>query len=181
MRSIHEACGRFIAEAAGGDAALSALLAAITANESGGCRRGFRFAPSNYQRLTALLAGSEAKVDGVTRAQLEKRLSAARAEAERSALLKQLAGLHGYTQIAGYRSIAWKVPLEALLDKEKHFHFAVDLLKQFCEQFELDPATHAAELGRCWAAGHPNGAPASPLYSWRLQERMRLYREIRRD
>jgi hypothetical protein len=178
MRSIRDDCGEAIVEACGGDEALTTLVAAIAANESGGSRRGFRFAPPNYVRLTALLAGAEAKFDGVTRVQLEKRLSAAPTESERAALLKQLAGLHGYTQIAGYRSIAWKIPLDALWEKKKHFEFAVELLRGYCGEFGLEPARHALELGRCWSAGHPSGVPASALYTWRLTERMRLYRDL---
>lgn len=178
MRAIRENCGASIAEASGSDAAWGALLAAITANESGGCRQTYRFAPENHQRLIALLEGRETKVDGVTRMQLEKRLSAAGSDAERVALLKKLAGLHGYMQIAGHHSIVWKATLEALVEKERHFQFAMLLLKGYCEEFGLEPARHAAELGRCWNAGHPNGATRSPLYSWRLQERMRVWREV---
>ncbi len=178
MRLIHETCGRLIAEATGGDAAVSSLLAAITANESGGCRQTFRFAPENYQRLVGLLDGGEKQVDGVTRAQLETRLKAPRTPADREALLKRLAGRHGYTQIAGYYSILWKEPVEALAEKARHFSFAALLLERFCHQFHLDPAVHAAEIGRCWNAGHPSGRTRSALYSWRLQERMRLYRVV---
>jgi hypothetical protein len=178
MRSIHENCGAAIAEATAGDASWSALLAAITANESGGCRQTYRFAPENHQRLVALLEGSEAKVEGLTRAQLEKALGAAKSDLEHGMLLKKLAGLHGYTQIAGYHSIGWKTSLEALVEKERHFQFAVRLLQRYCEEFGLEPSSHAVELGRCWNAGHPNGATRSPLYSWRLQERMRIYREM---
>ena len=178
MRSIHENCGAAIAEATAGDAAWSALLAAITANESGGCRQTYRFAPEKHQRLVELLEGREAKVDGLTRMQLEKALGAASGESERGALLKKLAGLHGYTQIAGYHSIGWKTTLEVLVEKERHFQFAMMLLRRYCEDFGLEPSSHAMELGRCWNAGHPNGATRSPLYSWRLQERMRVWREV---
>ena len=181
MRSIHETCGRLIAEATAGDAGVSALLAAITANESGGCRQTFRFDPANFQKLAGLLNGSEPKLDGLTRVQLEKHLSAARSDADRRDLLKKLAGLHGYTQIAGYYSIVWKAPLEALIEKSRHFTFALLLLERFCRKFQLDPAVHAAELGRCWNTGHPNGRTRSPLYSWRLQQRIKLYREIIRE
>ncbi len=177
MRSIRESCGAAIAEASGGDAAWSALLAAITANESGGCRRTYRFAPENHLRLVAVLEGREAKGDGGTRAQLGKGLREAASDADRVALLKKLAGLHGYMQIAGHHSILWEVTLEELVEKERHFQFAMLLLKGYCEEFGLDPATQAVELGRCWSAGHPNGATRSPLYSWRLQERMRMWRE----
>lgn len=178
MRSIYETCGPLIAEATSGDPARSALLAAITANESGGCRTTYRFAPAHYQRLLGLLGGAERDMNGLTRAQLEKRLSAAVSEVERAALLKKLAGLYGYTQIPGFYSIVWKAPLEALPEKSRHFRFAVILLERYCKEFGLDPAAHAAEIGRCWNAGHPNGQTHSALYSWRLRERMRLYTEI---
>jgi hypothetical protein len=180
MRSIHETCGALIAEAAGGDLVRGALLAAITANESGGCRSTHRFVPAHYQRLLGLLNGAEQEVGGLTRARLEKQLSTAGSDAERAALLKKLAGLYGYTQIPGYYSIVWKIPLEALAEKGRHFQFAALLLDRFCKEFNLDPAVHAAELGRCWNAGHPNGRTRSALYSWRLLERIRLYREIAR-
>ena len=175
MRWIREACGREIAEAAEGDPIRSALLAAITANESGGSRQAYRFAPANYERLLGLLAGNETKVDGVTRAQLEKRLNAVKKESDRALLLKQLAGLHGYTGLPGYLSIVWKEPLEALTEKDRHFQLAAQRLEDVCRQFELDPAKHAAEIGRCWNAGCPNGRMRLAMYSWRLQERIRLY------
>lgn len=178
MRSIHENCGQVIAEATGGDAVVNSLLAAITANESGGSRQAFRFVPENHQRLIEFLNGGGSQLHGVTRAQVEKRLSAAGSEVERAALLKKLAGLHGYTQIPGYYSIIWKAPVEELAEKTRHFVFAMLLVERICKEFELDPAVHPVELGRCWNAGHPNGRTRSALYSWRLQERMKLYQEI---
>jgi hypothetical protein len=178
MRAIHETCGRLIAEAAGGDPDLSALLAAITANESRGCRQTFRFAPERYRKLMELLRGDAAEVDGVSRRQLQERLSGLHSEAEQDGLLKRLAGLHGYTQIAGYYSILWKAPVEALMEKQRHFRFAVLLVERFSREFHLDPAAHPAEIGRCWNAGHPNARTRSALYCWRLQDRMKIYREI---
>ena len=174
MRSIQGSYGRLIAEATGGDAARSALLAALAASESGGNRQAYRFVPANHQRLLGLLSGDESRLDGLTRAQLEKRLDAAGSQAERQELLKRLAGLHGYTQIAGYHSIVWKEPLEALAERARHFSFAALLLDRLCREFELDPAWHATELGRRWNAGLDRSA----IYVWRLEERMRLYREV---
>lgn len=178
MRRIAETCGREIAAATGGDAVRGAMLAAITANESGGWRQTYRFVPANYQKLMALLSGAESNLDGLTRGQLEKSLRVAASEGERTALLKRLAGLHGYTQIAGYFSIIWKVPLDALAEKGRHFQLAARRLDELCREFQLDPALDPVELGRCWNAGHPNGRTRSPLYSWRLQERMKLSLEI---
>jgi len=177
MAWIREACGAEIAEAAGGDRAMETLLAAITANESGGCRQAYRFAPENHERLSALLKGAEGEVEGVTGAQLEQRLAGAPNAAEREALLKRLAGLHGYTLLPGYLSIGWGATLEELVEKTKHFRYAARRLEELCRRFGLDPARQAAEVGRSWSAGHPNGRTRSALYSWRLQERMRLYEE----
>jgi hypothetical protein len=177
MRSIRESIGVELAEAAKGDKDREALLAAITANESGGSRQAFRFDPETLQKLQALLAGSVKDVEGLTKAHLEKRLQAEESDAARGELLKKLAGSHGYTLIPGYFSILAKTPLEALTDRNKHFHIALKRLEHFCKEFELDPAQHAAALGRAWNTGHPNGRTRSSLYSWRLQERMRLYRE----
>ncbi len=178
MRSIRESCGAWIAEATGGNAELNALLAAITANESRGCRSAFRFVPALHQELVALGNGSGPKVDGLTRAQLDKCLSAAGSDAERAALLKRLAGLHGYTHIPGYNAILWKAPLEALTEKERHFGFAVRLLERLCREHQLDPAKQAAEIGKRWNGGRCCGRTQSALYGWRLGERMRLYREM---
>jgi hypothetical protein len=178
MRSIRESCGAEIAEAMGGDRDREALLAAIVANESGGSRQAFRFDPEVLERLRGLLAGTVEEIEGLKKETLEKRLSAEESEAARSELLKKLAGLHGYTMIPGYFTIISKTSLEALTDRSKHFHIAGKRLERFCKKFELDPALHAAALGRCWNTGHPNGRTKSALYSWRLQERIRLYREV---
>ena len=178
MRSIHESCGAAIAEATGGNREWNALLAGIAANESRGCRSAFRFVPALYQELVALLNGSGPKVDGVTRPQLEKFLGAAGSEAERAALLKKLAGLHGYTHIPGYNAILWKAPLEALTEREGHFGLAVRLLERLSRDHQLDPAKDAAEIGRRWNGGRCCGRTQAAMYGWRLGERMRLYREI---
>ncbi len=178
MRSIHESCGALIAQASGGDAAVNALLAGITANESRGCRSAFRFVPALHQELVALSNGSVPKVDGVTRPQLDKCLSVAGSESEKAGLLKRLAALHGYTHIPGCNAILWKAPLEALTEKERHFGFAVRLLERLCREHDLNPAEHAAEIGRRWNGGRCCGRTQSALYAWRLGERMRLYREI---
>jgi len=178
MRSIHESCGALIAEATGGDRERNALLAAIAASESRGCRSAFRFVPALHQELVALWHGSGPKVDGLTRAQLDKCLSAIGSETEKGALLKRLAGLHGYTHIPGYNAIRWKVPLEALSEKERHFGFAARMLERLCQEHRLDPTQHAAEIGRWWNGGRSCGRTQPGLYAWRLGERMRLYREM---
>ena len=77
MQSIRQVCGGLIAEAAAGDGARGALLAALAASESGGHRQAYRFVPANYLRLQRLLSGEESRVDGLTRAQLETRLETA--------------------------------------------------------------------------------------------------------
>jgi hypothetical protein len=177
MRSIHEACGALIREATGDDAAASALIAAIAANESSGQRQAYQFSPGNYNILSELLHGDADKIDGLTGPRLEKRLSAAKSESERLALMKRLAGLHGYTHIPGYYSILWRFPLEALCEKETHFKLAARRLKKICREFRLDPSVDAIEIARRWNGDCMSGAPRSPLYSWRLAERMRLYGE----
>jgi hypothetical protein len=177
MLRIRENCGVEIDKATGGDRTLSAFLAAITANESEGRRQAFRFIPELHHKLLGLLHGSETKVEGVTKAQLEKFLGAAENEGARHELLKRLAGLHGYTQLPGYCCISWKIPLDTLTDKEKHFELAIRRLEEIATQFKLPPEAEPAELGRHWSAAHPNGKARSALYLWRLQERMRLYLE----
>ncbi len=178
MQAIFENCGRRIAKATCGDATRNALLAAIAANESGGRRRHYRFSFENYGRLLGLVEGDASSLNGLTRRQLEKRLRDPAPETESAALLKKLAGLYGYTQIPGYYSIVWNAPLETLMEEETHFSFAAALLDQICRQFHLDPETQAAAIGRCWNSGHASRRASSALYSWRLVERMKLYRGI---
>ncbi len=176
MQWIRESCGKEIAHATGGDAARGALLAAIAANESGGCREAYRFSPANHQKLLALLRGEQSDSGGLTRAQLEKRLGIA-AERERTALLKKLAGRHGQTQLAGYHTVVWNVPLEALTDKALHFELAARRLEELCREFELDPATQPLEVGRLWN-GEDGNQLRSGVYAWRLGVRMRLWSEL---
>jgi hypothetical protein len=178
MQSIFDNCGRRIAKATCGDATRNALLAAIAANESGGRPGHYRFSFENYGCLLGLLKGDASGPNGLTRRQLEKRLREPGPETESGALLKKLAGLYGYTQIPGYYSIVWNASLEALMEEESHFSFAAALLDRICRQFHLDPETQTAAIGRCWNAGHASGRASSALYSWRLVERMKLYRGI---
>lgn len=173
MELIRRNCGRQIEEAVGGDPARAALLAAIAASESGGSRKAFRFEPAIHERLVGLLEGGESSVDGVTRVQLEKKLSGMKSEFERNMLLKRLAGMHGYTLLPGYCSLAWKTTLEALTDKERHFAFAARRLEQICREMELDPETQAGEVAWQW-----NGRSRSALDGWRLRVRMGLYGEM---
>jgi hypothetical protein len=175
MIRIREGCGAEIDKATGGDRARSALLAAITANESEGRRQAYRFIPDLHQKLLGLLQGAESKFDNLTKAQLEKFLSGAETEGERAELLKRLAGLHGYTQLPGYYCVAWKVSLDALIDKERHFELALRRLEEITKEHKLPAETEPAELGRYWSTAHPNGKARSALYLWRLQQRMQLY------
>ncbi len=175
MRRIRGTCGRQIEEATQGDMMRAALLAAITANESGGNGLVYRFEPSTYCRLHSLLKGEDEDVEGITREQFENFLNGAKAEAARVALLRKAAGRHGYTQIPGCCAVRWKVPLEALLEKERHFHLAARRLEELRLEFHLNPESHALELGRAWNTGHPMGRTRSPLYSWRLGLRRSLY------
>lgn len=178
MMRIRENCGAEIDKATGGDRAKSALLAAITANESEGRRASYRFIPELHDRLAGLLRGTETKVEGVTKAQLEKYLGTAETEGERAELLKRLAGLHGYTQLPGYFCVGWKLPLDTLTDKERHFELAIRRLDEITKEHKLPPDTNPADLGRYWSSAHPNGGARSALYLWRLQQRMQLYPEV---
>ena len=177
MQWIQGSCGKEITEATGGDAARGALLAAIAANESGGCRDAYRFSPANHQKVVALIRGEESTLSRLTRAALEKWLGKTRSERERAALLKKLAGLHGYTQIAGYYTVIWNVPLEALHDKALHFELAARRLEELCREFELDPETQPIELGRLWNSEDGNRL-RSGVYGWRLGARMRLWGQL---
>ena len=174
MSRIREGCGAEIDKVTGGDRKRSALLAAITANESEGRRQAYRFVPELHDQLVALLAGRETKVHGITKAALEKFLAQAETDGERAELLKRLAGMHGYTQIPGYYCVIWKLPIDALTEKERHFELVQRRLDEISKEHELPPETDPVELGRFWSALQPNGKGRS-LFLWRLQTRIQIY------
>ena len=178
MRRIREACGREIEAATNGDLTRAALLAAITANESGGSGSAYRFEPLIYSRLQCLLQGEEQEVEGVKREQIEKILRGVKSEFERAALLRKVAGRHGYTQIPGWCAVLWDAPLEDLTRKATHFGLALRRLEELCNCFRLDPERDALDVGRAWSTGHPMGQTRSALYSWRLGLRRSLWEEM---
>jgi hypothetical protein len=180
MPLLHESCGIFIATASGGCAAASAFLAAITANETAGRRQAYRFSPANYEKLAELAKGEIPEFDHVTPLALEGYLTSAKRGVDRAALMKRLAGDHGYTHLPGYCSVLWGLPLEALVSKNQHFELAMRRLSQICREFHLDPAVHPLEIARRWNGGDMGGRAGSGVYSWRLMERIKAYREIDR-
>ena len=175
MEWIHSSCGREIAEATGGNRSRSALLAALTANESGGRRHRYRFAPGIHERLRELCRAA-GEMDGLTSEQLLERLGRAGSEEAKAALLKMLAGLHGYTQMPGYLSVRWGVPVEEFLDPGRHFQYAARRLEDLCSRLGWDAEGNAEGLGRLWTG--ETGNARSGIYGWRLRKRMRLYAGI---
>ena len=76
LRSIRKACGREIEEAVEGDPRRCAVLAALTANGSGGSAGARRFSPALYENLRQKLQGVRLPAVLASRRELERYLKA---------------------------------------------------------------------------------------------------------
>lgn len=177
------------------------FLGALTAIESGGNIDAVRFEPAVYQHLLAVITG-EAPAYGSIRAQdlaqnlgnvLHPKadefhaqfLGQAFGSVHRLELtcledeaLRELATSWGYTQIMGYHMVGRRGTVRDLLDPCQHFRIALELLKQFCTRYDLDPRRDFEEMFRCWNAGRPDGQTHSPHYAEDGLGRMKIYREL---
>ena len=180
LRSIRNVCGREIEKAAEGDPRRCSVLAALTANGSGGSTDARRFSPVLYENLRQKLQGERLPTVLASRRELESYLKKCGQGSERDAL-RLLGSLHGYTLIAGYHCARWKIPLDELKDGSSHFLQANRLIENFCSKYRLDPEEDLARLGHLWAAEQGLGGTKTSMYIGRLRMRVDLYRRILED
>jgi Transglycosylase SLT domain len=96
--------------------------------------------------------------------------------------LQELATSYGLTQImawhlvemAGFAGWGWTVGDLAL--PQANLRCAVALLTYFAERYNLDLATDAEQLLRCWNTGEPDGQTYDPQYVGNGLARMAAYR-----
>jgi hypothetical protein len=177
------------------------LVAALTANESGGDPDAHAFEPGVYGQLRAVIKGEQPVFGSIVAADLVRLAEEdIEAQAEKSALqmiqearqfpgvspavqekvLRQMATSWGLTQIMGYQTIERKKTMRYLLNPASHYQFAVELLEELGRRFHLNPSKDAEPLFRCWNAGHPDGKTFDPDYVLRGVQRLRLYSVIAR-
>lgn len=163
--------GADIAAATHGTPFPPAVLAALTANESGLDEAASRFEPSDFWQLAFVSVGLKAAHDrpafGSIRTQdLQNYLGRYTDRGVISALIS-LAKSWGPTQIMGYEALAGKFPMSELLNVGTHYKRAVQMLAQFQQRFRLAaPATPetAEPYFHCWNAGSPTARTYDPDY-----------------
>ena len=178
MKSIHDSCRRDIGRAVRGDPEEHALLAALTANGSGGYSKACRFSPALHDALSGRLKGLRSSLPLVPRRDLERYLETFGAAGDREAALRQLATFHGLTQIAGFHCARWGVSVDELLDDSTHFSLAARLIAEFRAKSDLKLERDLPALGRRWTAGRGLRDSGVSMYVGRLKMRFDIYRWI---
>jgi hypothetical protein len=196
---VYDHCGALILSACASSSVEPEFLGALVSNESGGDPRAARFEPSVYRHLAAVAAGASSSYAGFARQALNAEIAdmlhpksgdfraryltapfAANHQRQLAALedeaLRELATSWGYTQIMGYHMIGRAGTVRDLLDPPRHFRIAIELLAEFIEEYQLDPAREFAEMFCCWNTGRPYGRTYDPHYVERGLARVELYR-----
>ena len=178
MKSIYDSCRRDIGRAVRGDPEEHALLAALTANGSGGYSKACRFSPTLHDALSGRLKGLRSSLPLVPRRDLERYLETFPAAGDREAALRQLASFHGLTQVAGFHCARWGVSVDELLDDSTHFVLAARLIAEFRAKSDLKLERDLPALGRRWTAGRGLRDSGVSMYVGRLKMRFDIYRWI---
>jgi hypothetical protein len=193
-------CHVYLAEACRYSSLPLAFLAALVANESGGYGNAKRFEPAVYRHLKSLAAGQRSTYSGHDRVSLQSEIAemlhpksaayhapflnalgesqASDLAARQDEALRELATSWGYTQIMGYHLVGRPGTVLDLLEPRFHFRFALELLADFAERYQLDVRREFAEMFRCWNTGAPYGITFDPAYVDKGLKRMEIYRGL---
>ena len=129
------------------------FLAALIANESGGNPEAQRFERGVFRKLCAVRAGELREYGGITRDFLAS---------TEDATLRDWATSWGLTQVLGYHIARRPGGVEILKVPASHLKFALGLLGEFIERFQLNPKAEFEEMFRCWNSGAPYDDPKTP-------------------
>jgi hypothetical protein len=188
MARVFSRCQAFIAAACAASAVPPEFLAALTANESGGDAKTARFEPAVYLHLKSVTCGGRPRYGAVAQdalgAEVADMLHPKSADFHARYLIepfdynhqRELATSWGFTQIMGYHMVGRGGTVRDLLDPAVHFRVALELLGEFAQEYQLDPAHEFAEMFRCWNTGRPYGQTYDPHYVERGLARASLYR-----
>lgn len=186
MQKIKTTCGPWIMEAialtpSGTAAYPAALLAALTANESGGDPKVTRFESSVFAQLAQVLVGHKANFGAIGAEDLEEAVWPEVGTGLKPAMVSLLnfATSWGPTQIMGYQALAGHYDLAELPNLHTHYKHVIETLEDFRRRFKLPiigvPALVWEPFFHCWNAGSPDGKTFDPNYTSRGLDRMTLY------
>jgi len=179
MRRIHTRWGAAIQEACRFSSVPPEFLAALIANESAGKPDAKRFERRVFPRLKQLRAG-EISVYNKLRHQDVRGLD--------DSALHSFATSWGLTQIMGYHTFGRGGGLALIRgDPVVHLKFALGLLAEFAERYQLNLVADFEELFRCWNTGAPYDDPQTARIEGRTHDpryvenglaRMEIYRQL---
>ena len=156
------------------------FLAALIAGESGGNPDAQRFEPRVFRKLSVVRAGLLREYAGITHDFVAS---------TEDMTLRDWATGWGLTQVLGYHVARRPGGVEILKVPASHLKFALGLLGQFVERFQLNPKAEFEEMFRCWNSGAPYDDPQTPRiegktfdpkYIARGLARMKTYAELSR-
>jgi hypothetical protein len=201
MLRVRTICGAAIEEAVRHTPYPPALLAALTANESGGNLAATRFESGVLGQLAQVIVGHKANFGSIGAQDLlgwcDPPLNSVplppagipphpmRNFSGALLALVNLATSWGPTQIMGYQALAGHYPLGDLSSLDRHYGHAVKMLDGFAARFNLVPRFEEAEdrtippdwlrFFYCWNTGQPDGKLTDPNYAVNGVARMATY------
>lgn len=148
-----------------------AFLGALTCNETGAYLIHTtvvpsRFEPHIYNELVDVQQGLKPNYGSITTLMLVGLTDDD---------IKARASSWGLTQIMGYETLAWGVPLSDLINAATHYKYTVRLLAAFAKEFNLDVTQDFEAMFRCWNGGHPTANTFDPQYVPNGLNRMALW------
>lgn len=178
MAKIKTTCGPWIDAAVEGTPYPATLLAALTANESGGDPAVTRFEPAVLGQLALTVIGRKANFGALggedigtyVRDEIPGDLAAL------VKLLVNLATSWGPMQIMGYEALADHYSFSDLPTLDKHYPHAIPMLEDFRKRFDISITGNAwGQFFDCWNTGRPHAKTFDPQYVPRGLDRMNLY------
>jgi hypothetical protein len=196
MAKIKAELGDYIAGAVADTPFSPALVAAITANESGGNASESRFEPAVAAELGRVIAGQVAEysprgIRGPIGAQDLLAICYPKASppllgmlytpAQSQLALINLATSWGPTQIMGWHSIELDISLSEIVQLHTHYDVVVEMLTWFYTHYLLADRPDLGSNGipgallNCWNTGDPKAQTFDPDYVANGLARMALY------
>jgi hypothetical protein len=174
MTKIKTDCGPWIKDAIDGTPYPAELLAAITANESGGDPRAQRFEPKVFGHLAQVLVGQKANYGAIGGEDLAGQLP----KGIRDAILQLMsyATSYGPTQIMGYEALVGGYNVAELPNLQTHYRHAVKMLEDFDKRYQLSARNEWGLFFHCWNDGSPTAPTEDPAYTSRGLDRMGIYK-----
>lgn len=185
MAAIHSKYGSWINQASAGTRFPPALLAALTANESGLDEGAARFEPGVYESLSFVVIGKRPEYEGIGALDLTKYLENLTPAATVLSMVN-LATSWGPTQVMGWQALKRGYPIAELTNLETHYLRAVDILRDTAKEFPAIVAPAGVQVApggwqawfHCWNAGNPTGKTFDPNYPANGVRRLALYEAL---